>query len=82
MLESTFPFRNNLWATGKILKMHRHGRVGAEASKMAPHVAGFRTLGPSRRRNVDIEDIVQPEVVENQNSALLAAHRRWVARSR
>jgi hypothetical protein len=52
---------------------------------MAPHIARFRTLGhrPSRRTNADIQGIVPLEVVgSHKNSALLAAHRRWVARSR
>jgi hypothetical protein len=52
---------------------------------MAPHIARFCTPEhqPSRRKNVDIQGIVPLEVVgSHQNSALLSAYRRWVARSR
>jgi hypothetical protein len=52
---------------------------------MAPHIARFLTVdhGPSRHTNSDIQCLVPLKVVGSpQNSALLAAHRRWVARSR
>ena len=51
---------------------------------MAPDSARFRTsaYGPTSM-SVDIQAIVPLEIVgSQQNSALLAAHRRWVARSR
>ena len=43
---------------------------------------GRRVVARHVAQNVDIRGIVPLEVFgSNQNSALLAAHRRWVARS-
>ena len=84
VLESTFAFRNNPWATEE-QKDYQQKRAGAEASEMAPDSARFWTLGPGGPSSitVDVRAIPPREIVGfTPKLGFAAAHRRWVARSR